>query len=51
MEIMKALLGAVFGGAPASFACWGALYFYGTVVLHGKGSLFDTNPDIADAFF
>ncbi len=31
--------------------CWGALYVYGAFVLHGKGSLFDTDPEIANLFF
>lgn len=31
--------------------CWGTLYVYGAFVLHGKGSLFDTNPAIANLFF
>lgn len=31
--------------------CWGALYVYGAFVLRGEGSLFDTNPEIANLFF
>lgn len=31
--------------------CWGLLYLYGSMYLQGRGSLFDTNPEIANLFF
>lgn len=51
MKIIKALSGGILGCAAASVACWGALYCYGAILLRGKGSLFDTSPNIANAFF
>ncbi len=51
MKLVAAVAGALVGAACATLFCWGALYAYGTFVLHGRGSLFDTNPEIANAFF
>lgn len=50
-RIVFGIIYAALGGAAATVACWGALYLYGTMVLHGQGSLFDTKPSIASAFF
>jgi hypothetical protein len=51
MKFVAAVASALVGVAFATLICWGSLYAFGTFVLHGRGSLFDTNPEIADAFF
>lgn len=51
MKLVNVVAGALVGGALATMICWGALYVYGAFVLRGKGSLFDTNPEIANLFF
>ncbi|MBR8207183.1 hypothetical protein KDW61_00755 [Burkholderia cenocepacia] len=51
MKLVTVVAGALVGGALATMICWGTLYVYGAFVLHGKGSLFDTNPAIANLFF
>ena len=51
MNIIKLALGALAGVMAATFICWGTLVFYAQFVLRGKGSLFDTNPDLAESFF
>ncbi|KWO43673.1 hypothetical protein WT97_18255 [Burkholderia sp. MSMB1459WGS] len=51
MKLVTVVVGALVGGALATMICWGALYVYGAFVLRGKGSLFDTNPEIANLFF
>lgn len=51
MKLVTVVAGALVGGALATTICWGALYVYGAFVLHGKGSLFDTAPEIANLFF
>ncbi|MCA8091103.1 hypothetical protein LGM65_09380 [Burkholderia anthina] len=42
MKLVTVVAGALVGGA---------LYVYGAFVLRGEGSLFDTNPEIANLFF
>ncbi|QTD92964.1 hypothetical protein [Burkholderia anthina] len=51
MKLVTVVAGALVGGALATMICWGALYVYGAFVLRGEGSLFDTNPEIANLFF
>ncbi len=51
MKAIKCLLAALLGAALATLICWGAVYLYGVFVLHGHGSLFDTNPSLANTFF
>jgi hypothetical protein len=51
MKPLKILLGAAIGILLATVICWGGLYAYGVFVLHGAGSLFDTNPNAANLFF
>ncbi|MET3212584.1 hypothetical protein A9Z05_07925 [Burkholderia sp. A2] len=51
MKLVTVVAGALVGGALATMFCWGALYVYGAFVLHGEGSLFDTDPEIANLFF
>lgn len=51
MKLVKRLLGAFLGAVAAAAMCWGLLFLYGTFVLHGQGSLFDTNPNAASTFF
>jgi hypothetical protein len=51
MKPIKFLLAALAGAVAASLFCWGGLYLVGVFVLHGHGSLFDTNPSLANNFF
>jgi hypothetical protein len=51
MKLIKCLLAALAGAVAASLFCWGGLYLFGAFVLHGHGSLFDTNPSLANTFF
>ena len=51
MKTIKSILGAIAGAVVGTVLCWGLLYVYGTVVLRGEGSLFDTNPRAANTFF
>jgi hypothetical protein len=51
MKLVKRLLGAFLGAVAATVMCWGLLFLYGAFILHGQGSLFDTNPNAANAFF
>ena len=51
MKVLRVLIGGLVGGLLATVMCWGGLYLYGVLVLHGEGSLFDTNPDAASLFF
>lgn len=51
MKIIVPICGAIAGLVLSTIVCWGLLYFYGTVVLNGYGSLFDTDPQVANAFF
>lgn len=51
MKLVTVVAGALVGVALATMICWGALYVYGAFVLRGEGSLFDTNPEIANLFF
>lgn len=51
MRLLQILVGALAGASIATVLVWGALYVYGSVVLKGQGSLFDTNPDAANTFF
>jgi hypothetical protein len=48
---MRVLSGFLAGIILSSLVFWGGVVFWGTVVLHGQGSLFDTNPTVANAFF
>ncbi|CAJ0889826.1 hypothetical protein R76727_04131 [Ralstonia mannitolilytica] len=50
-SLLRVIFGALLGMVAATAICWGALYMYGTYYLHGHGSLFDTNPTAANAFF
>jgi hypothetical protein len=49
--LVKGVLGAFWGAMAAAAMCWGPLFLYGTFILHGQGSLFDTNPNAGNAFF
>jgi hypothetical protein len=51
MKIIQIIAGAVASGMIATFLCWGLLMLYAKFILHGEGSLFDTNPSAANAFF
>lgn len=51
MKIIKGAFGAMVGLLAGTVICWGLLYLYGAFVLRGEGSLFDTNPQAANAFF
>ena len=51
MKIVKLILGAALGGVIATVLCWGSLILFAIFILHGEGSLFDTNPTAANAFF
>jgi hypothetical protein len=51
MNIQRILISAVFGAIAATVISWGGLYLFGTFILHGHGSLFDTNPTAANIFF
>ncbi|MGC5885749.1 hypothetical protein [Ralstonia pseudosolanacearum] len=48
---LRIAVGALLGAAAVTIVCWGALFLYGTYYLNGHGSLFDTNPSAANAFF
>jgi len=51
MKPLKILLGGAIGLLLSTVICWGLLYAYGVIVLHGAGSLFDTDPHAANMFF
>lgn len=51
MKIVQIIAGAVISGMIATFLCWGLLILYAKFILHGEGSLFDANPNVANAFF
>jgi len=51
MKVIRSIPGAIAGAAIGTVLCWGLLYLYGTVVLRGEGSMFDTNPRAAKTFF
>lgn len=51
MKIIQIIAGAVASGMIATFLCWGLLMLYAKCILHGEGSLFDTNSSAANAFF
>lgn len=51
MKITR-IIGCTFLGAiVATVITWGGLFLFGVLILHGKGSLFDTNPTAANIFF
>jgi hypothetical protein len=48
----KRIIACTFLGAiVATLMTWGGLFLFGVLILHGKGSLFDTNPTAANIFF
>ncbi|MEN2471305.1 hypothetical protein ACN22W_16095 [Burkholderia theae] len=51
MKLLKPIVGAISGSVMATIVCWGGLYLFGVLILHGRGSLFDTNPHVANLFF
>ncbi|WP_141715356.1 hypothetical protein [Burkholderia ubonensis] len=51
MKFLRIAIGAIAGSVIVTLACWGGLYLFGVLILHGKGSLFDTNPQVANLFF
>jgi hypothetical protein len=51
MKIIRILAGILIGVVVSTLVCWGLLFFWGVVGLRGRGSLFDTSPTIANAFF
>lgn len=51
MNILRISIRAILGAVAATIFSWGGLFLYGTFVLHGNGSLFDTNPNTANLFF
>ncbi|WP_235362663.1 hypothetical protein [Burkholderia sp. A9] len=48
---MGPIVGAIAGAFIATLVCWGGLYLFGVLILQGRGSLFDTHPQIATRFF
>ncbi|MGU7771408.1 hypothetical protein ACV229_14630 [Burkholderia sp. MR1-5-21] len=50
MKYLGSAIGAISGSIIVTLACWGGLYLFGVFILHGKGSLFDTNPQVANLF-
>ncbi|CAB3763149.1 hypothetical protein BPA30113_03125 [Burkholderia paludis] len=51
MKLLEPTVGAVAGAIIATLFCWGGLYSFGVLILGGRGSLFDTHPQIANLFF
>ena len=51
MKLINGIAGAIAGVLISTVFCWGMLYLYGTLVLRGNGSLFDTNALAANIFF
>ncbi|KDB07564.1 hypothetical protein LIG30_0272 [Burkholderia sp. lig30] len=51
MKFLRAAVGAIAGAIIITFFFWFGLYLFGVFILHGKGSLFDTNPQAANLFF
>lgn len=51
MRFVIVIANALIGGLFATINCWVFLYAYRALVLRGRGSLFDTNPEVANAFF
>jgi hypothetical protein len=51
VKIIRMLAGILIGVVVSTLVCWGLLFFWGAVGLRGRGSLFDTSPTIANAFF
>ncbi|MGU8082534.1 hypothetical protein [Burkholderia pyrrocinia] len=51
MKLLEPTIGAIAGSVMATLVCWGGLYLFGVLILHGRGSLFDTNPQVANLFF
>ncbi|WP_124515888.1 hypothetical protein [Burkholderia ubonensis] len=51
MKFLRIAIGAIAGSVIVTLACWGGLYLFGILILHRKGSLFDTNPQVANLFF
>jgi hypothetical protein len=51
MKIIRMLAGTLIGIVVSALVCCGLLFFWGVVGLRGRGSLFDTSPTIANAFF
>ncbi|WP_157633114.1 hypothetical protein [Burkholderia ubonensis] len=51
MKLMRTAIGAIAGSVIVTLACWGGLYLFGVLILRGQGSLFDTNPQVANLFF
>jgi len=51
MKIVQIVAGAVVSVMIATLLCWGLLILYAKFILHGKGSLFDADPNAANAFF
>jgi hypothetical protein len=49
MRLAKFVFGAVIGAASATFVWLGGLYVYGST--RPTGSLFDTDPQLANIFF
>ncbi len=51
MKLLRAGIGAVLGITMVTLLAWAGLYLFGALILHGQGSLFDTNPSAANLFF
>lgn len=51
MKLLGFTIGAIAGSAVTTLVCWGGLYLFGVLILHGRGSLFDTHPRVANLFF
>lgn len=51
MKLLRTAIGAIAGSVIVTLACWGGLYLFGVLILDGKGSLFDTSPQVANLFF
>jgi len=51
MNIQRISTCAILGAIAMTVFSWGGLYVFGALVLHGNGSLFDTNPTAANTFF
>lgn len=51
MNFIKLIVAAIAGCVIGTAICWGLLIAYANFILHGQGSLFDTDPEAANAFF
>jgi hypothetical protein len=50
MSLPRILVGVTLGAVSATLLSWLGLYLYGALLLHGKGSLFDTSRTAQNTF-